>query len=365
MITLIVVCLLLVITTLIFLRQPQFGALPTGERLEEIEKADNYRDGQFHNLSYTPDLPEGVSYWDVTKKFLLAPKIDIRPKTQLPTVKTDLHRLHPDEQVLVWFGHSSYFMQVAGKKILVDPVFSGAASPLPFGVRAFPGTDGYTGEDIPEIDLLFISHDHWDHLDYATVKALRPKIKMVICGLGVGAHLERWGYPPGKIIETSWYQKSELPDGVTIHTMPARHFSGRGFARNKSLWVSYVLQTPSLQIYIGGDSGYDSHFATIGETFGAFDLAILENGQYDEHWPNIHMLPDEILKAAHDLNARRILPVHAAKFALANHPWYEPLELVYNHNEREPFDFLTPRIGEKVMLNNENQTFDRWWETMQ
>lgn len=364
MVIFLAIILILVITTFVFLKQEKFGKLPSGERLARIEKAENYKNGSFQNLTNTPNLPEGVTYWEVAKKYLFTKKIDSKPKESIHSIKTDLHNLNPDEDILVWFGHSSYFMQIDGKKILVDPVLSGAATPLPFGTKAFLGTDIYSTDDLPEIDILFISHDHYDHLDYETIIKLKPKIKTVICGLGVGEHFEYWGYDPAKLIETNWYEKTELADSVTIHTMPARHFSGRGLKRNQSLWVSFVLQTPTKQIYIGGDSGYDSHFAEIGQTFGDFDLVILDNGQYDEHWPYIHLMPHEILTVAKQLNAKRILPVHNSKFILGSHPWYEPLELITKNNEVEKLNVITPMIGETVNLNDINQTFSQWWHTI-
>ncbi len=364
MILLFSILAILAISTFAFLKQTKFGKLPSDERVSKFEKADNYKNGSFQNLSHTPDLPEGVSYWEVAKKYLFTKKIDTKPAKAIPSIKTDLLNLNPDEDLLVWFGHSSYFMQIDGKKILVDPVLSGSASPLPFGTKAFMGTDIYTTDDLPEIDILFISHDHWDHLDFETITKLKPKIKTVICGLGVGEHFEYWGYDPASIIETNWYEKTELADSLIVHTMPARHFSGRGLSRNKSLWASFVLQTPTKQIYIGGDSGYDTHFAEIGQQFGDFDLVILDNGQYDEHWPYIHLLPDEILTVAKQLNAKRILPVHSSKFVLGNHPWHEPLERITKNNEAEKLAVITPMIGEMVRLNDPAQTFSQWWNTI-
>ena len=355
--------LVLIVSGFVFLRQKKFGKLPSGERLAKIEAAANYQNGAFQNLTDTPDLPEGVNYWDVTKKFLFSKKIDSKPTNTIPSIKTDLKHLDPNEDVLVWFGHSSYFMQLDGKKMLVDPVLSGSATPLPFGTKAFPGTDIYSTDDLPEIDILFITHDHWDHLDYETVSKLEPKIKTVICGLGVGEHFEYWGYAKEKIIEKNWNQKAELADGLTVHTIPARHFSGRGLSRNKSLWVSFVVQTLTKQIYIGGDSGYDSHFAEIGNVFGDFDLVILDNGQYDDHWPNIHLMPEEILVVAKQLKAKRILPVHSSKFVLGSHPWYEPLERITKNNEEEKLNVITPMIGEMVSLNDSAQAFSHWWRT--
>lgn len=359
----IMVCMLfLALITLLFMKQPKFGSKPKGLRLQRIQQSPNYRAGAFQNQHHTPALTEGASYIGILKKFATRDKSLSRPTAPLPSVKTDLHSLSSEEQVLIWFGHSSYFLQVDGKRILVDPVFSGAASPVSFTTRAFPGSDIYKPEDMPEIDILFISHDHWDHLDYATIKALRPKVDKVVTGLGTGAHLERWGYEAGKIIEADWHERIDLGAGFVVHTVPGRHFSGRGFKRNGALWLSFALQTPGKNIYLGGDSGYDTHFAEAGKHYGPFDLAILENGQYDANWKYIHMHPHETLQAAKDLRAKRLLAVHSSKFSLANHAWNEPLREISSLAEQSTLPLLTPRIGEKVVLNNEYQRFTKWWE---
>jgi L-ascorbate metabolism protein UlaG (beta-lactamase superfamily) len=195
-------------------------------------------------------------------------------------------------------------MQIDGKRFLVDPVLNGSASPVKFTTRSFKGSDVYTTGAIPDIDYVFITHDHWDHLDHDTITQLKPKIKKIITGLGVGEHLERWGFEKGAIIERDWNEKIVLEDGFVVNTAPARHFSGRGFKRNGSLWMSFILQTPTMKIYIGGDSGYDTHFIEIGNKFGPFDLAVLENGQYDKNWKYIHMMPEEVVQAAEDLRAK-------------------------------------------------------------
>lgn len=356
--------ILIVIAGVVFLQQPQFGKLPSGARLQQIKQSPNYSSGAFVNLSHTPDLTEGISYYTVVKEFLFGKKEQLAPTSTLPSQKTNLHTLAIHQDVLVWFGHSSYFMQIDGKRILVDPVFSGSATPLWFGTKAFNGSDVYSADDIPEIDYLLISHDHWDHLDYKTIIKLKSKIKTIICPLGVGAHFEHWGYNPAIIIEKDWNEQINLPDNFVINTVPARHFSGRGIKRNKALWTSYVLQTPTLKIFIGGDSGYDTHFATIGKQFGPFDLTILENGQYDAKWRYIHLLPNELLQAAADLQTTRLLAVHSCKFVLANHPWHAPLTLLVANNTQKNIPLITPMIGEQVNLKDKTQLFTQWWENV-
>ena len=355
----------LVIAVLVFLQQPKFGGLPSGESLVQIEKSDNYKDGQFQNLSHTPDLAEGVSYYTVFKEFFFEKSKRDKPKEKLPSQKTDLLSLSPNENVVVWFGHSSYFIQADGKTILIDPVFSGSASPVSFTTKAFAGSDVYTVADLPKIDYLFISHDHWDHMDYSTLLELKQKTGKVICGLGVGEHLKKWGYDPANIIEKDWNETILLAEGFIMNTAPARHFSGRGLKRNKSLWMSYILKTPTLNLYLGGDSGYDSHFKEIGDTFGPFDVAFLECGQYNEYWKYIHMMPEQVVTAAQDLQAKRLMPVHWAKFSLGLHDWDEPIKRVTAEAEKQQLPLLTPMIGEKASLNDTTQVFTKWWEGLE
>lgn len=355
---------LFVLFVIVFLMQPKFGTKPSGKHLLHIEGSPHYdkEKAAFQNLSKTPALTEGVGYAAVLKNFIFNKSDRSKPKTALPTIKTDLFQLDPSEDVVIWFGHSSYFMQLDGKKILVDPVFSGSASPVPFSIKSFKGSDIYAPEDIPMIDYLFISHDHWDHMDYKTLTALQPKIKKVICGLGVSAHLLYWGFKKELIEERDWNKTIFLDNDFEVHTIPARHFSGRRFQRNGTLWTSFILKTPSYQIFIGGDSGYDTHFKKTWEQFGPFDLVILENGQYNDNWKYIHMQPEEVLQAAKDLNAKRLLPVHSSKFALGNHAWDEPLKRITElHKDDDLLQLLTPKIGEKVDLKLTKQVFEHWW----
>jgi len=351
----------LAVTTYFYMKKPVFGKAPSGARLEKLKKSAHYKDGEFQNLNYTPQLSEGYSMTSILYDMIFVEHPRLRPVDSIPSVKVDLKNLPADKDVLVWFGHSSYFIQLDGTKILVDPVFSGNASPIPGTVKAFKGTDRYQVEDLPEIDYLIISHDHYDHVDYQTLTKLKDKSRKVICGLGVGADFEEWGYDVADIMEKDWNQTIDLGKGFFIHTTPARHFSGRGFTRNTTLWMSYVFQSPTMKIHIGGDSGYDTHYKAIGQKFGPIDLAILEDGQYDLKWKYIHLLPAQVLQAAKDLKAKRLFPVHSSKFVLANHPWDEPLKKITALNKTTKIPLVTPMIGEFVYLKDENQTFKPWW----
>lgn len=348
------------VAVIVYMQQPKFGKAPRGERLERIRQSPNFRDGSFQNINPTPDLTDGANLFSVLRDFIFRRDKRGVPSDSIPAVKRDLFNLPADENILVWFGHSSYFLQLDGKKILVDPVLSGSASPLSFTTRSFKGSDVYTVDDIPPVDYLFISHDHYDHLDYPSVVRLRPKVGKVVCGLGVGAHLEYWGYPADQILEGDWNTGFDLDQGFRVTLTPARHFSGRGFKRNGSLWVSFALQTPSYRIFIGGDSGYDTHFARIGGEFGPFDLAILECGQYNKSWKYIHMMPEQVLAAAEDLKARVLMPVHWGKFSLALHAWNDPILRITACCNQKQFPVLTPLIGETVNLADTLRP-NPWW----
>ncbi|MDO9373578.1 MAG: MBL fold metallo-hydrolase [Ferruginibacter sp.] len=355
------ILLLLITAIYVFVRRAPFGQLPSGERLGRIQQSPNYRDGKFQNLSPTPDLAEGVSYYAVMKEFLFNKNKRNVPAHLIPSIKTDLFSLDPAINQVVWFGHSSYLLQIDGKKILVDPVLSGNASPLSFTTKSFKGADIYSADEIPNIDYLFISHDHWDHLDYRTIMKLKPRIGKVICGLGVGQHFERWGFAAQDVIEKDWNEHAVLDAGFEVTVLPARHFSGRGFKRNSSIWSSFALTTPGMKLYLGGDSGYDTHFKQIGEEHGPFDIAILECGQYDKCWKYIHMMPEEVVEAALDLRATTLMPVHWAKFSLGNHAWDDPITRVTKAAINENLPLLTPQIGEAVSLSDSRE-FASWWE---
>lgn len=345
-----------------FLRQAKFGKAPSGVRLERIRRSPNYAHGHFANQTSKPRLTEGASYCRMVMDFLFFRGKDTQPAGEIPSCKTDLRALGGHEDVLVWFGHSSYFLQVGGKKIVVDPVLGSNASPVALSTKAFAGTSRYTPDDLPEIDYLFITHDHWDHLDYETVSALKAKTGKVICPLGVGEHLEYWGFEPERMLEADWHERLELGGGFIAHVTPTQHFSGRDLKHNRSLWAAYVLETPTLKVYFGGDGGYGPHFAETGARFGGVDLAILENGQYDKRWKYMHMRPEETLQAAEDLRAKTLFPVHSGKFNISYHRWDEPLTLITALNEGKNQRLITPMIGERVDVMDETQTFSRWWE---
>ncbi|MCD8318321.1 MAG: MBL fold metallo-hydrolase [Paraprevotella sp.] len=336
------------IAVAVFLHTPAFGRLPRGERQRRIERSPHFRDGQFRNLEPTEFITSKRGRWGVMGKFLFGKHPgNLRPAEPMEVVKTDLRALSRDSDLWVWFGHSSYLFQAGGKRILVDPV-SCFAAPVSFVNKAFSGTDIYQPEDFPDIDLLIITHDHWDHLDMQTVKALRTRIGRVICPLGVGEHFERWGFKPEQLIELDWYEQARLDDGFMVHALTARQFTGRGLRSNRTFLASFLFESPLRKVFIGGDGGYGNHFVDIGRRFPDIDVAVMENGQYSTDWRYIHTLPEFQGAEADALGAKHVLTVHHSKYALARHPWNEPLENARCLSEKYGVDVWRPRIGEVI-----------------
>ena len=360
-----------------------FGKAPAGARLERMRRSANYQGDRFENLVPTPVALEGTSFFKMMREYRNRPK-DTAPAGRIPSVRTDLRALPAEGVWIVWFGHSSYLLKLEGVTILVDPVFSGNASPVSFFAKAFAGTEVYGVRDMPEIDILLLTHDHYDHLDYKTVKILAAGAGKICTSLGVGSHLESWGVAPEKIVELDWWESWEWKSGgpgddgagaLTFTAAPARHFSGRSFKRGGTLWSSFVLKGRGCSLYLGGDSGYEEHFKEIGERFGPFELAILECGQYGKNWPYIHMTPEQTLQAALDLGAAALLPVHWSKFTLALHPWNEPIRRlvaafatvtaagggVGDGQAEKRLALATPLIGQPVKIGAPYPDA-RWWD---
>jgi L-ascorbate metabolism protein UlaG (beta-lactamase superfamily) len=356
-----------------FVHTPRFGYLPSGARLERIKRSPHYQNGQFVDLEPVTVMVEDknkpkqgffLATLSSMYQFILGDNSALFPDHPLPSVKTDLKRLDPEANVVVWMGHSSFYLQMDGQRILVDPVFSEYCSPLPLkNFRAYEGTDIYHVEDMPDtIDVMVISHNHWDHLDYDTQMKLKERVRHIVTPLGIGEDFERWGFAPDRIHEADWYETIQLGPDLNITVLPSQHFSGRFGDNNKTQWGGFAFVTGHHKVYYSGDGGYGAHFKEIGRRFGSFDLAILENGQYNVRWARIHMMPEETARAGEDVHAKAIMSVHNSKFTLSRHTWDEPLKALAKAVERKPYRFLTPRIGELLDLDNTEQTFSHWWE---
>ena len=345
----------------ITLNLPPFGAAARGKRLKKIKASKNFKNGKFENEEHTEMMAGDASYTGMIKKmFEKDPKR--QPSKPLPTGIFNFEQPRTtDEFKITWFGHSSYLLQVAGKNILVDPVFSERTSPFQFiGTRRFDGTDIISVKDLPKIDLLLLTHDHYDHLDFEVMKQLSKQVKQVITPLGVSAHLERWGFDENSITELDWWESIDVFEQFKITSTTARHFSGRGLSnRQSTLWSSYIFESQNHKLFLGGDSGYGNHFKKIGEQYGPFDLTILECGQYNEWWPQIHMFPEQVVQAHLDLKGRVLMPVHWGKYVLAYHPWNEPIDRLHKAATQCQISLATPKIGET--MSSKNMISETWW----
>lgn len=360
------VLLVPVVYLIIYFRTaPRIGSNPKGERLQRIQALPNYHDGKLHNQERTDMSMPFTILLKVMWTMLKGPG-DREPKQPLPTLAFDpaaWERI-PDDQVgLCWFGHSCLLIKLNGLTFLTDPVFGERASMFTFaGPKRFPFTARPSVEQLPPIDAVLLSHDHYDHLCYETIRELQAsgKVARYITALGVGAHLERWGVPNGAITELAWWDRHTVGE-VRLTFAPGRHFSGRSMTnRFSTLWGSFVLEGAK-RLYFGADSGYSPSFKALGERFGGFDLALLECGAYSAYWPLIHMFPEQVEQAARDLRASVLMPIHWGQFALGLHPWKESIERITARAGETGLPLLTPRIGH-IISGIDTQQSERWWE---
>ena len=337
------------------------GKNPSGEELKQIEQLPNYKDGEFQNLVQPASAaPRRKVKWTRMAKNLLSKPKSAKPGKPLPYMITDLKALNSAKPAIIWFGHSSFLLKTKSATILVDPVFSGYAGPFRGLITAFAGTNEYTLKDLPPIDILLISHDHYDHLDYQTVKKLKNKVKKVIVPIGVGSHLRHWGFDPNKVTELQWEEAVRISESLRIIATPAHHRSNRTFAQRKTLWASYVIEAEGYKIYFSGDTGYSPHFKQIGEQHGPFDVALIECGQYNIKWSQNHLFPWQTARAAQDLKASLLIPAHWAKFAESTHPWNEPVKMLLPSADSLQIPVFTPYIGQPYVVGQPVEKQD-WW----
>ncbi|MEQ8426051.1 MAG: MBL fold metallo-hydrolase [Cyclobacteriaceae bacterium] len=356
---------LLVVTGFLFVKlSPQLGGQPTKSQIETFEISGHYEDGLFENeIPTSMDMGFG-KFISIMKDYIKGTP-NAAPKTPLSVLTIDSLDIanHPDTLTRVtWFGHSAFLLEMQGKNFLIDPMFGPVPAPHPWlGRHRF--TEGLPIEiaKLPAIDAVILSHDHYDHLDYESILKLKVKVKKFYVPLGVGSHLAAWGIPQESIHELNWWDEIQHED-VILKCAPARHFSGRGLGdRFTTLWASWVIESPTQKIYFSGDSGYGPHFKTIGEKYGPFDFAMMECGQYDKRWDNIHMMPEETAQAAVDLNAKLFMPIHWGAFVLALHTWKDPIERVTLKAEELGIPIATPRIGEPIVLELPQKPTSKWW----
>lgn len=334
-------------------------AKPTGD----YTTSPQYRDGQFRNDAPKPKGadPDAGTMWDF---FFNKPKNTV-PSAPVPVkmiTRADLDAA-PDRSVYR-LGHSTLLMKLQGGWWLTDPVFSERASPFSFaGPKRFHAPPISLSE-LPQIRGVILSHDHYDHLDAATIKQLAQKTDLFLTPLGVGERLQRWGVPAAKIQQFDWWQGTTV-GGVKFTATPAQHFSGRGLRDgNKTLWSSWVIQDGDKKIFFSGDSGYFKGFAEIGKRFGPFDVTFMETGAYNTAWPYVHMQPEETVQAHIDLQGGWMVPIHNGTFDLAMHAWYEPFDRVIALGADRGVKIATPMMGESIDLNAP-AAGTRWWLGME
>lgn len=292
---------------------------------------------------------------------------DREPGQPLPTAEFDaapFTQAAPGDTLFSWFGHSSVLVRFAGKTILFDPVFSPRASMFSFaGPKNFGYRNYMQAHQLPKLDRVVLSHDHYDHLDRNVIQAIHPSVPQFYVPLGVKARLVKWGVPAEKIKEFGWWQKHEIEPGLEIVCTPSRHFSGRGLTdRASTLWCSWVFLTPGSRFYFSGDSGYSPDFKKIGDTYGPFDFAFMECGQYNHDWEAIHMMPEQTVQAALDVQAKLAIPIHWGKFALALHAWTDPVVRFRQEADRLGLPYFFPQINAAYTLPDVETPPKFWWE---
>ncbi|WP_296351666.1 MBL fold metallo-hydrolase [Winogradskyella sp.] len=350
----------LTIGTAIFMNtSPQFGGSPSEESLVKINSSPNYKDNAFKNLEHTVQNT-GIKWSSIPEFFTSGNgKVPTKALPQKDLSSEDFQQ-EIKEPRLTWFGHSAMLLELEDTNIFIDPMLGNVPSPVSWmGSGRFNRELPIKIEDLPEIDIVLISHDHYDHLDYESITKLKSKVKQFYVPLGIKAHLTAWGVEEKRVKEFDWWENISF-NNIEFTATPARHFSGRGFKGNKTLWCSWVIKSEISNIFFSGDSGYGSHFKEIGERFGPFDFAMMECGQYNEQWSQIHMMPEETVQATIDVEANKMMPIHWGAFKLALHTWDDPVKRASKKAIEHNITMVTPKIGEAMMLNEENNT-TKWW----
>ena len=345
---------------------PAFGDRMEGDRLARARANPHYHDGRFAN-PLPPASYRFEDVWAIFKGQFFGNEARV-PPSPIPVVTVDAValKLAPASSGLraFWIGHASVYVEIDGLRVLIDPIFSDYASPFAMGPRRF-FKPPIVLADLPPIDAVLISHDHYDHLDMPSIQQLAARGTAFFVPLGIGAHLKRWGVPEAQVHDMEWWQEHELK-GVRLVSTPARHYSGRALAdRNATLWTSWTVLGPQHRFFSSGDSGYSDHFKTIGDQFGPFDLSFIKIGAYGPGapWLDIHMSAEDALRAHGDVRAKRLFPVHWGTFNLAFHDWDEPIKRTLAVARAVHAEVLTPRPGELV---DADQPFASkpWWEAV-
>ncbi|MGP1993965.1 MBL fold metallo-hydrolase [Zobellia laminariae] len=368
LLTVVVLIGVLVITYVLFNNfYPSFGGDVTKERQQVYKQSEQFKEGIFINKK---DVPKDLSFSEslnLAYKFFTIKVPNGRPKEDLKVIKLDSANVadYKSKTRMIWYGHSSFLLQMDGLNILLDPMFGVVPAPHPWlGDDRFNKEMPLEVEKLPRIDAVIFSHDHYDHLDYETILKLKDKTNHYFVPLGLGVHLEAWGIPADKITEMDWWEEKQL-ENITLVCTPAQHFSGRKLDNSQStLWSSWVVKSINENIYFSGDSGYAPHFKEIGEKYGPFDLALMECGQYDKMWPDIHMMPEETAQAGLDVKAKKIMPIHWAGFKLALHDWKDPIKRVEAKALELNLKVIAPQIGQEIIVADSVSTYANWWKNL-
>jgi len=325
-----------------------------------MRSSKNYVNGVFVN-SIPTGMIKAEKRWGLVGKYLNGGDDDRAPSKPLPLAKMENFpdRSHPDAFRFVWLGHSSVLMQIDGKTLLTDPMFSKRASPIQWiGPQRFQPAP-VKPDDLPRLDAVLISHDHYDHLDKGTITKIAVKTQRFYVPLGVAAILEKWGIDKEKIIEMDWWDESTA-SGLRIAATPARHFSGRGlFDRFSTLWCSFVIVGRREKIFFSGDTGATPDFQAISAKYGPFEVAFIKMAAYNEAWPDIHLTPEQAIEAHRDLKGKYFVPIHWGAFDLGLHSWYEPIERLLKAGQPENVRIIAPKMGETVDVSTFDNTY--WW----
>ncbi|WP_436522526.1 MBL fold metallo-hydrolase [Actinoplanes sp. HUAS TT8] len=335
-----------------------FGAKSTGARRARVEASPQFSDGKFRN-----NVPTSSSL-----SLTALPRVAVaaftgtdarRPHRAIPLVRseaTDAQGLH-----VTWFGHSTALIEIEGRRILLDPVWSDRCSPSQLAGPRRLHQPPIPLHELPPVDAVVISHDHYDHLDMATIQHLSGLHQATfVVPLGVGAHLERWGVPTARIAELDWNETTTVA-GIELIATPARHFSGRGFSRDDTLWSSWVIKGPTRRAFYSGDTGYFPGFTEIGAEHGPFDVTLVQVGAYGGDWPDIHMVPEDGVATHVDVRGGLMIPVHWATFDLATHRWSEPADRTWTEAKARDVRLAIPRPGERVNVDTPPE-IDAWWQ---
>ena len=364
-VTVVAVVAVLVAAGWAVLSQPQFGAPMAGARLARALANPQYHDGRFVNLE--PEAPSTTSLIEYTLRQISGKEVRT-PPAPIPVLAVDKTALEASPPAsglrAFWIGHASAYVEIDGLRLLLDPVFAQGVSPLPIGPGRFHAPPIALAE-LPRIDAVLISHDHYDHLDMATVRRLAQHGSRFLVPLGIGAHLERWGVPLAQIEELEWWQERSLGH-VRIVCTPTRHCSGRGLGnRSTTLWSSWSVIGPQHRLFYSGDTGYGKLFQDIGARLGPFDMAFIKIGSYGPGaaWTDIHMTPEQAVQVHRDVRARRMFPVHWSTFNLAYHDWDEPIRRTVAEATRVGVELVTPRVGEVVDADRPFES-TQWWEAV-